>query len=144
MSNLTLKTNITDFKRATEQSCGYDIISISRVKLQKNSNIPTKIHTGMYLEIPDGFYGQIKSRSSMSVKGIEVRGGVIDSDYRGEIIVLLTNLSNKDFIINVGDRIAQIVFMPYIRFNSIQVSKLSKTKRGVGGFGSTNKTSKIY
>lgn len=96
-----------------------------------------KIHTGIKLEIPQGFVGLIKERSSFAARGIEVLAGIIDADYRGEIIVILHNTNNESLKIEHGDRIAQILFLPIWQGNLIKVDSLSETSRGEGGFGST-------
>lgn len=98
------------------------------------------VPTGIYLEIPDGYEAQIRPRSGLAAKfGITVLNspGTIDSDYRGEIRVILINLSDEDFIIKDGDRIAQMVVAPVIRGNFIKEFKLQDSDRGQGGFGST-------
>ncbi|MGN0317518.1 MAG: dUTP diphosphatase [Lachnospira sp.] len=98
------------------------------------------IHTGLSMEIPDGLVGLIYARSGMACKkGVAPANkvGVIDSDYRGEIIVALHNHSDQPVTIEPKDRIAQIVFTPYISAAFNEVDELSDTKRGEGGFGST-------
>jgi len=98
------------------------------------------IPTGIVLEIPEGYEAQIRPRSGLAMKhGITVLNspGTIDADYRGEVGIILFNSSDKDFTINPGDRIAQIVFSPVIRAEFYQKSSLSDTDRGEGGFGST-------
>jgi dUTP pyrophosphatase len=98
------------------------------------------IPTGVFLEIPSGYEGQIRPRSGLALKyGITVLNspGTIDSDYRGEVKVILVNLGNEPFVINSGDRIAQIVFSPVARASFIQKEELQISERGAGGFGST-------
>ena len=95
------------------------------------------INTGVKIAIPKNFYGRIASRSSMAMKGIDVCAGVIDSDYRGEIKVLLYNTKDEPFEVNLGDRIAQIIFTRVEYFNFQVVSDLANSQRGEGGFGST-------
>ena len=98
------------------------------------------IPTGLYISIPKGFEAQVRPRSGLSIKqGITVLNspGTIDADYRGEIGVILINLSNKDFTINNGDRIAQMIFAKHERINWNIVETLDKTERGEGGFGAT-------
>jgi len=100
------------------------------------------IPTGLSMEIPDGLVGLIYARSGLATKkGLAPANkvGVIDSDYRGEIMVALYNQSNMDQIIEDKERIAQIVFTPYIKGNFNVVDNLSDTKRGSGGFGSTGR-----
>ncbi len=98
------------------------------------------IPTGIYLEIPEGFEAQVRPRSGLAAKyGITVLNtpGTIDSDYRGEVKIILINLGDKDFIIKDGDRIAQMIITPVIQGNFIKESELTETNRGDGGFGST-------
>lgn len=100
------------------------------------------IPTGLFLEIPDGFEVQVRPRSGLAFKhGITVLNspGTIDADYRGEVGVLLINLSQEDFEITHGERVAQIVVAPYVQANWIASESLSETDRGEGGFGSTGK-----
>lgn len=100
------------------------------------------IHTGIALEIPEGLVGLIYARSGIATKrGLAPANkvGVIDSDYRGEIMVSLHNHSTKPQEISKGERIAQIVFTPYVKAEFQEVDKLSDTDRGEGGFGSTGK-----
>lgn len=96
------------------------------------------IETGLYISIPKGYEGQIRARSGLALKhGISLANGVgtIDSDYRGEVKVILVNLSKEDYIISKGDRIAQIVFMKYENVDLIEVIELDETLRDEGGFG---------
>ena len=98
------------------------------------------VPTGLRLEIPPGYEGQVRPRSGLAMKhGITVLNapGTIDSDYRGELKVLLVNLGEADFRISTGDRIAQIVFSPVTRVAFHRRQAISETQRGGGGFGST-------
>lgn len=98
------------------------------------------IKTGLFLEIPEGYEAQVRPRSGLALKyGITIVNspGTIDSDYRGEIGVILLNTGNKPFTINKGDRIAQLVFNKIERINLINTDELSITKRGSGGYNST-------
>jgi len=97
------------------------------------------VPTGLYMQIPVGFEGQIRPRSGLSIKGISVPNspGTIDSDYRGEIKIILINLSGEAFTIHDGDRIAQIVVARYERAEWESVETLDETSRGEGGFGHT-------
>lgn len=100
------------------------------------------IHTGISFEIPIGFVGLVYARSSLGCKkGLAPSNkvGVIDSDYRGELMVALHNHSNEIHEINPNDRIAQIVFTPYLKGNFCITDELNDTDRGTGGFGSTDK-----
>ena len=98
------------------------------------------IPTGLYIELPLGVEAQVRSRSGLALKkGISVLNapGTVDADYRGEIGVILINLSQEDFTINDGDRIAQLVLARHERATFELVETLSETQRGTGGFGST-------
>ena len=98
------------------------------------------VGTGLFIELPIGYEAQVRPRSGLAAKkGITVLNapGTIDADYRGEIGVILVNLSNEDFIIQNGERIAQLVIAQHDRAEWIVVEELSETSRGEGGFGST-------
>jgi dUTP pyrophosphatase len=98
------------------------------------------IPTGLFMELPEGFEAQIRPRSGLAFKhgiGIVNSPGTIDADYRGEIKVLLVNLSDQQFEINTGDRIAQMVIARHEKANWIQVEELNETLRGAGGYGHT-------
>ncbi|KPU28164.1 deoxyuridine 5'-triphosphate nucleotidohydrolase [Caloranaerobacter sp. TR13] len=98
------------------------------------------IPTGIYLSIPEGYEGQIRARSGLAIKyGIGLANGIgtVDSDYRGEIKVILINFGDKEFVIKSGDRIAQLVFVKYEKAEFNEVEVLDDTERGSGGFGHT-------
>lgn len=98
------------------------------------------IPTGLFLSIPKGFEGQIRARSGLAIKhGISLVNGIgtIDSDYRGELKIILINLGSEDFVVNNGDRIAQLVLTKYERVEFEIVEDLDETNRGKGGFGHT-------
>lgn len=98
------------------------------------------VKTGLFIALPVGFEAQVRPRSGLAAKkGITVLNspGTVDADYRGEIGVILVNLSNEEFIINDGERIAQLVIAKHERVNWQEVTVLSETERGAGGFGST-------
>ena len=100
------------------------------------------VPTGLFMEIPAGFEGQVRPRSGMAAKhGITVLNtpGTIDADYRGEIKIILVNLSNQPFVINHGDRIAQMVFARCEQATLVEVNAITETERGEGGFGHTGK-----
>lgn len=100
----------------------------------------TIVKTGLFIELPIGFEAQVRPRSGLAAKkGITVLNapGTVDADYRGEIGVILVNLSNEDFKIENGERIAQLVIAKHERAEWIEVKTLSETSRGEGGFGST-------
>jgi dUTP diphosphatase len=100
----------------------------------------TIVKTGLFIELPIGFEAQVRPRSGLAAKkGITVLNspGTVDADYRGEIGVILVNLSNENFTIENGERVAQLVIAKHERAEWIQVEELSETSRGEGGFGST-------
>jgi dUTP pyrophosphatase len=124
----------------TIASAGMDLranISESRVLKPLERSI---VGTGLFMELPVGIEAQVRPRSGLAAKkGITVLNapGTIDADYRGEIGVILVNLSNEDFTINNGERIAQLVIAKHDRAEWVSVEELSETSRGEGGFGST-------
>ena len=100
------------------------------------------IPTGIYIELPVGYEAQIRPRSGLAIKhgiGIVNAPGTIDADYRGEIRVILVNLSNEDFVVNDGERICQMVIAQHITVEWEQADSLEQTERGAGGFGHTGK-----
>ena len=100
------------------------------------------VPTGLYIELPVGFEAQVRPRSGLAYKkglGVVNSPGTIDADYRGEIKVILINLSPENLVIEDGERIAQMVIARHERAEWIQVEDLSETERGAGGFGSTGK-----
>ena len=119
------------------QAAGFDIYSTEEVLLKANST--TKVPTGIALEIPHGFYLRIEDRSGMAAKGIHKIGGIVDSDYRGEVFVVLHNTTDQDYQIEKHDRIAQGILTPISQADFHETSRLSETQRGAGGFGSTGK-----
>jgi dUTP pyrophosphatase len=123
--------------RATEQSAGWDLYAYDAAFVKFGEIV--NISTGVCLEIPEGYVGIIRPRSGLTTKhGVDMcSSGVIDSDYRGVIKVGLTSVRPRDYYVGNGDRIAQIIFVPYLRDNLIEVQELSESERGSGGFGST-------
>ena len=122
--------------RATGGSAGYDLYSPETVIIDKNSDLLLKLKISIAL--PTGHYAQIWPRSGLDSKHrITTGAGIIDEDYRGELCVLLRNLSEKSFTINKGDRVAQLIIMKYEELVVISVGTLDETERGTGGFGST-------
>lgn len=96
--------------------------------------------TGVHMEFPHGYYGKIESKSGLNVKyGVVSCGGVIDEGYTGSICVKLYNLSQDTYIVSAGDKVAQLVIMPYIASELEIVDELAETHRGANGFGSTGK-----
>ena len=125
---------------ATEQSAGMDLKANIYEPIILDPLERAIVPTGLSIALPDGTEAQIRPRSGLAAKyGISVLNapGTIDADYRGEIKVILVNLSNKPVTINPGERIAQMVIARYERVEWETVESLDETKRGVGGFGST-------
>ena len=126
--------------RATVGSAGADIFACIENDVTVEPGKIERIPAGIAMEIPVGFGGFVFPRSSLATKyGITLPNcvGVIDSDYRGEICVPVINLGNESFTVKNGDRIAQMVIMPYEAAEYETVPELSETERGEGGFGST-------
>lgn len=124
----------------TSGSAGMDISSSSLEKLILKPFERILVPTNLVLEIPEGYEGQIRPRSGLALKyGITVLNspGTIDSDYRGEIKVLLINLGKEDFEINFRERIAQIIITEHSKINLIKSEDIKDTLRGDGGYGST-------
>lgn len=129
-------------KRATKYSCGYDLTAADTYFIESGERI--KIATGIKLNLPNDIWGEIKSRSSLAIMGLDVCGGVIDADYHDEIFVIMHNSSSEKKIIAKDTRIAQIVFQKYciIDFFFADGEKENDGKKEpnverVGGFGST-------
>lgn len=124
--------------RKTVNSAGFDISSSEDVSLNPMERKIVK--TGIFCEIPRGFVGYVCPRSGLAIKnGVTVLNapGIIDSDYRGEVGVILINLGSEKYDIHKGDRIAQLIISPYGQVDIIEKKELSLTDRGNGGFGST-------
>lgn len=132
--------------RGSKYAAGYDLYAditsldapYDAIAIKPGQTV--KIGTGVAVEIPDGYFGAVFARSGIATKqGLRPANcvGVIDSDYRGEIIVAIHNDSDKPSIISTGERIAQLVIMPYLPVCFKEVDELSDTDRGEGGFGST-------
>ncbi|MTI48047.1 dUTP diphosphatase [Sporosalibacterium faouarense] len=124
----------------TEGSAGLDLHANNDKKIIVKPMERVLVPTGLHIELPQGYEAQIRARSGLAIKyGISLVNGIgtIDCDYRGEIKIILINLGNEDFIIERGDRIAQMVIMKYERVNLFEVEVLEDTQRGQGGFGHT-------
>lgn len=124
----------------TSASAGMDIRAYIEEPVVLRSLERKLVPTGLFIELPEGFEAQIRPRSGLAInKGITLLNspGTIDADYRGEIKVIVANLSHEDFVINSGDRIAQMVISKHENAEWIKVDQLIETKRGSGGFGST-------
>ena len=129
-------------KYETEQSAGVDLRANIEESIILKPLERTLVKTGLFMALPNGYEAQVRPRSGLAYKnGITVLNspGTIDADYRGEVGVILVNLSNKNFIINDGERIAQLVIAKHEQPTFVEVDVLSETERGTGGFGSTGK-----
>ncbi|MFR5262912.1 MAG: dUTP diphosphatase [Christensenellales bacterium] len=129
----------------TENSAGLDLRALLDEPMIIKPMERVLIPTGIFLEIPNGFEGQVRARSGLSIKhGLTMVNGVgtVDSDYRGELKVPMINLGSEEFKVESGDRIAQIVFAKYetVSFEAVSsTEELEKTERGAGGFGHTGR-----
>lgn len=127
---------------ATTGSAGIDIYAAVEDKLVIPPNQTRLVPTGFQIELPQGYEAQIRPRSGLAINhniGILNSPGTIDSDYRGEVKVILRNFGNTDFVVRRGDRIAQMVVAPYVRVTWEEVKRIEETERGNGGFGHTGK-----
>jgi dUTP pyrophosphatase len=124
-------------KRTTD--AGWDLYSVENVAIEPQST--TNVHTGICISAPEGYYYTIEGRSSMFMQGITPNRGIIDATYCGEVIVSLVNMSDKEYKVIVGDRIAQIILHKYYNAEFFVVDEFSPdyNKRGTAGFGSSGK-----
>lgn len=125
---------------ATAHSAGLDLRANLDEKIILKPMERKLIPTGLFIELPVGYEAQIRPRSGLAIKkGITILNspGTIDADYRGEICIILVNLSSDDFIIEDGERICQMVIASHVQAEWIEVEELGATDRGVGGFGHT-------
>ena len=131
-------------ERKSEGAIGLDLASTERIVVMptKVSKKAYRVPTGIAVEIPDGYYGAVHLRSSVGANSklrLANQTGIIDSDYRGEIILLVENIGSFQEVIEEGDRIAQLVLCPGEPVEPTEVKELKKTKRGTKGIGSTGK-----
>ncbi len=140
--------NINIINKSKHELPSYETIASAGMDLRANivESITLKplertiVKTGLFIELPIGYEAQVRPRSGLAAKkGVTVLNspGTVDADYRGEIGVILVNLSNEDFVIENGERIAQLIIAKHERAEWIEVTELSETSRGEGGFGST-------
>ena len=140
--------NVQIINKSKHATPNYETTGSAGMDLRANINEPiilkplerAIIKTGLFIALPVGFEAQVRPRSGLAAKkGITVLNspGTVDADYRGEIGVILVNISNEDFTINDGERIAQLVIAKHERVNWEEVAILDETERGAGGFGST-------
>ena len=125
---------------ATSQSAGLDLRANLTESITLKPLARTLVKTGLFIELPKGHEAQVRPRSGLAYKkGITVLNspGTIDADYRGEIGVILVNLSEEEFVIENGERVAQLVIAKHEQAQWVEVENLDETDRGAGGFGST-------
>ena len=135
-------TKVITPKYKTDGSSGVDLSAFLDKEVVIKPNSSELIPTGLQVAIPEELEIQIRPRSGLAAKesiGVLNSPGTIDSDYRGELKIILFNHGNKDFVINNGDRIAQMVLVPILKMEFEEVDSLPETIRGQGGFGSTGK-----
>ncbi len=138
MKNINVKKLSDDAvlpHRAHTTDAGADLFASKETIIKANSS--EKVSTGIAIELETGFAGLVWGKSSIESKGIKIMAGLIDADYRGEVLVCMYNLTDKDFIFKKGDKIAQLVItnVEYPIFSEVET--INNTKRGDGGFGST-------
>lgn len=137
-----LKENAVIPTRGSTEAAGYDLYAAIDEAVVVNPHTTEKIGTGLAIAVPSGYFGAIFARSGLATKqGLRPANcvGVADSDYRGEYIVALHNDTDTPQTVKPGDRIAQLVIMPYLSVEFDEKDELSQTDRGEGGFGSTGK-----
>ncbi len=126
--------------RGSEQAAGWDLYSNNEEQITIKAHETVMVGTGLSMAIPNSYFGAIFARSGLATKqGLRPANcvGVVDSDYRGEIIVSLHNDTNEDKVVNPHERIAQLVIMPYLAVEFDEKETLDETERGTNGFGST-------
>ena len=125
-------------KYAHKGDAAFDLFSVESVIFR--SGVTHSVSTGIKMEIPDGYVGLIWDKSGLAIQpGLKVLGGVIDSGYRGEVMVGMTNLGNDEYSLERGEKVAQMIIQKVEQSVIREVKELSDTKRGEGGFGSTGK-----
>ena len=140
VKKLDSKVKLPEYK--TSGSSGMDLMAFIKSPIKIAPNSVELIPTGLSIAIPEDLEIQIRPRSGLAAKssiGVLNAPGTIDSDYRGELKIILFNHGNKDFVVNNNDRVAQMVLTPVIKMELEEVDQLPETIRGSGGFGSTGK-----
>lgn len=135
-----IKENAIIPTRGSASAAGYDLYACIDEDVVIPAGKTVKIGTGLALALPDGCFGALFARSGLATKkGLRPANavGVADPDYRGEYIIALHNDSNEDQVVEVGERIAQLVAIPFLSMDFMEVENLDETDRGIGGFGST-------
>ena len=127
-------------KRMSDGAAGMDVFAAVDETLRLSPNDTVAVPTGFAIAVPPGYEAQVRPRSGLALKkriGLLNSPGTIDSDYRGEVKIILTNFGTKHFEINRGDRIAQMVICPVVTADWVETDDLDSTERGSGGFGHT-------
>lgn len=133
-----LADNIPDFKYAKESDAGFDLYTRERIVL--SPGIQVALPSGVAIEIPEGYVGLIWDKSGIAIKhGLKTMGGVVDAGYRGEVMVGMINLSDKEYVFEAGEKVAQMLIQKIEHVDFEMVSELSTTERGETGFGSSGK-----
>ena len=136
--NEKLKQLGIEYKAPRPGDAGYDLYAITGCRVAPGKRV--LVETGLHIEMPAGYVGLVKGRSSVAMAGLHTLAGVIDSAYRGELKILLVNLASEELRIRVGQKIAQLLIVPVyaapLEFVDT-LDELSSTERGAGGFGST-------
>lgn len=129
-------------KYATKGAAGFDLFCNNKEDIIAKPNHVVKVPTGLKMSIPEGYFGAVYPRSSAGIKSrisLANSTGIIDSDYRGELILFLVNNGDEELVISNGDRLAQMVIQPFVQVDFEVVAALDDTERGEGGIGSTGK-----
>lgn len=124
-------------KRAHPEDAGMDLHLLESVEIPAGGGI--RVRTGIAMEIAVGFVGMVADRSSLAARGLKTAGGIIDAGYRGEIHIVLRNLTSESVRLEAGDRVAQLLILPVALPVIQEVAELSETTRASGGFGSTGR-----
>ena len=143
MRVMKLRPDATEPRYASEGAAGLDLSAALDAPMTVEPGDRALVPTGLAIALPPGHEGQVRPRSGLAAKfGITVLNspGTIDEDYRGEVKVILQNLGREPFVVNHGDRIAQLVVAPVTRADVRVVTSLDETARGAGGFGSTGRS----
>lgn len=128
--------------QGTPGSAGYDLYNAEAAEYYLAPGETKMFHTGLEMAIPDGYFGGIYARSGLSIKhGLRPANctGIVDSSFRGEVLVALHNDSTSGYLVGPGERIAQLIVQPYMDIEFAEVDDLDETERGEGGFGSTGR-----
>jgi dUTP pyrophosphatase len=123
--------------RAHPEDAGLDLYSIERVRIPAGEG--ALLRTGVAMEIPEGYVGLVTDRSSLARRGLKTGGGIIDAGYRGEVHVIVRNVTQDSIEIELGERMAQMLILPIARPEATWSEELTESRRGTGGFGSTGK-----